>query len=146
MHMRTCLLLKIMRGDDHYPLLAFGHNVRPVLILFGQMREMVGKCPTSDCYFKLCDYQTGAVAWCVHVLLHVHYFEQVHSQNQMWGVGHNWDGTSASVEGDMLNEILQDVCKEEFVLSELVVDKSQRFKHQCYPLSPFPTGHNHVLS
>lgn len=36
---------------------------------------------------------------------------------------HNWDGTSASAEGDMLNEILRDVRKEGFVLSEMVVDK-----------------------
>ena len=65
------------------------------------------------------DYQTGAVAWCVHVLLHVPWMTPItlnrYTHRTKRGVGHNWDGTSASAEGDMLNEILQNVCKEGFV-------------------------------
>ena len=42
--------------DEHYPIASFRHNVRPASNLFGQMQEMVGKCPMSDHYFKLCSF------------------------------------------------------------------------------------------
>ena len=63
----------------------------------------------------------------MHELLHVPWIIPItlnrYTHRTKRGVGHNWDGTSASAEGDMLSEILQNVCKEGFVLSELVVDK-----------------------
>ena len=56
------------------------------------------------------DYQTGAVAWCVHVLLHVpcmtHIILNRYTHRTKRGVGHNWDGTSASAKGDM-SQILE---------------------------------------
>ena len=39
------------------------------------------------------------------------------------GVGHNWEGTSGGAEGDMFNEILEDVKKQGFTVSEMVTDK-----------------------
>lgn len=55
------------------------------------------------------DFQTGSIAWFTH--------------RTKRGIGHNWEGTSASTEGDMLNEILGDAKAAGFVVQEIITDK-----------------------
>ncbi len=39
------------------------------------------------------------------------------------GLGHNWEGTSAAAETDMLDELLREAKKDGFVVKEMVTDK-----------------------
>ena len=64
---------------------------------------------SNNCSATLHDYKTGAIAWFAH--------------RTKRGVGHNWEGTSGGAEGDTFNEILEDVKKQGFTVSEMVTDK-----------------------
>ena len=55
------------------------------------------------------DFTTGKIAYFAH--------------RTKRGKGHNWNGTSAGAETDMLDEILAQVRKDGFVLQEVIADK-----------------------
>ena len=55
------------------------------------------------------DYHTGNIAWFTH--------------RTKRGPGHNWEGTSAAAEGDMLDDILGKAKAEGFHVAEIVADK-----------------------
>ena len=55
------------------------------------------------------DYATGSIAWFEH--------------RTKRGHGHNWEGTSAGAESDMLDSFLGKVVEAEFVLAEIITDK-----------------------
>lgn len=55
------------------------------------------------------DYSTGNIAW--------------YKNRTKRGMHHNWEGTSAGAEANMLDEILMEVKQEGFAISEIVADK-----------------------
>ena len=55
------------------------------------------------------DHNTGSIAWYKH--------------RTKCGSHHNWEGTSNGAEADMLDDILGEVVKADFTVSEMVTDK-----------------------
>ena len=70
------------------------------------------------------DYKTGNIAWFLH--------------RTKRGKDHNWEGTSAGAESDMLDEILRTVKAAGFNVAEIVTDKDSSVK-SVY-LQYFPEG------
>ena len=70
------------------------------------------------------DYSTGKVAWFAH--------------RTKRGPGHNWSGTSAGTETDMLDELLGKAKGEGFTVKELICDKDSATNATFY--RHFPEG------
>ena len=64
---------------------------------------------SNNCSASLHDFTTGKVAWYCH--------------RTKRGNGHNWEGTSAGAEGDMLDELIGKAKDAGFMISEIITDK-----------------------
>ena len=63
------------------------------------------------------DYATGKVAWFTH--------------RTKRGTGHNWSGTSAGAEPDMLDKLLGKAKRDGYFTSELICDKDSSTELIC---------------